>query len=132
MPTKCPSCGTHVVRSEDEVAVRCPNAKGCEEQIIRRIAYFAAKDAMDIDHLGIKVVEQLVKKKLVKEPSDIYLLTAKDLAHMEGFKEKSIHNLLTSIDHSRKVSLSRFILALNIRYIGGGDGRYLSTRGRID
>ena len=118
MPTKCPSCGTHVVRSEDEVAVRCPNAKGCEEQIIRRIAYFAAKDAMDIDHLGIKVVEQLVKKKFVKEPSDIYLLTAKDLAHLEGFKEKSIHNLLTSIDHSRKVSLSRFILALNIRYIG--------------
>lgn len=118
MPTKCPSCGTHVVRSEEEVAVRCPNTKGCEEQIIRRIAYFAAKDAMDIDHLGIKVVEQLVKKKLVKEPSDIYSLTEKDLAQLDGFKEKSIHNLLTSIDASRKVSLARFILALNIRYVG--------------
>jgi DNA ligase (NAD+) len=118
MPTKCPSCGTHVVRSEDEVAVRCPNTTGCEEQIIRRIAYFAAKDVMDIDHLGEKVVEQLVKKKLVQKPSDLYSLTEKDLEQLEGFKEKSIHNLLHSIDVSRKVSLSRFIIALNIRYVG--------------
>ena len=73
---------------------------------------------MDIDHLGIKVVEQLVRKKLIKEPSDIYGLTEKDLAQLDGFKEKSIQNLLTSIDASRRVSLARFILALNIRYIG--------------
>lgn len=118
MPTHCPSCGAHVVRSPEEVAVRCPNTTGCEEQVIRRIAYFAAKDAMDIDHLGEKVVEQLVKKKLVQKPSDLYHLTEKDLAQLEGFKEKSIRNLLSSIDASRKVSLSRFIIALNIRYIG--------------
>lgn len=118
MPTHCPSCGAHVVRSEDEVAVRCPNSSGCEEQIIRRIAYFAAKDAMDIDHLGEKVVEQLVKKKLIHKPSDLYSLTASDLSQLEGFKEKSIHNLLSSIDASRNVSLARFIIALNIRYIG--------------
>ncbi len=118
MPAKCPSCGSHVVRSEGEVAVRCPNTEGCEEQIIRRIAYFAAKDAMDIDHLGEKVVEQLVKKQLARKPSDLYSLTEKDLAQLDGFKEKSIQNLLKSIDASRKVSLSRFIIALNIRYIG--------------
>jgi DNA ligase (NAD+) len=118
MPTRCPSCGSPVVRSSEEVAVRCPNATGCEEQIIRRITYFAAKDAMDIDHLGEKVVEQLVKKKLIRQPSDLYSLTAKDLAQLDGFKEKSIHNLLHSIDVSRKVLLSRFIIALNIRYIG--------------
>jgi DNA ligase (NAD+) len=117
MPTHCPVCGTSVVRTEGEVAVRCPN-KGCEEQIIRRIAYFASKDAMDIDHMGEKVVEQLVRKKLVKHVSDIYKLTADDLAQLEGFKEKSIHNLLTSIDKSRHVSLARFILALSIRYVG--------------
>jgi DNA ligase (NAD+) len=118
MPTHCPVCGTHVVRTEGEVAVRCPNFKGCEEQKIRRIAYFASKDAMDIDHMGEKVVEQLVKKKLIGCPSDIYTLTDHDLAQLEGFKEKSIHNLLTSIDKSRHVSLSRFILALSIRYVG--------------
>jgi len=118
MPTHCPICGTPVVRTEGEVAVRCPNSKGCEEQIIRRIAYFASKDAMDIDHMGEKVVEQLVHKKLIKHVSDIYKLTAGDLAQLEGFKEKSIQNLLTSIDKSRHVSLARFILALSIRYVG--------------
>jgi DNA ligase (NAD+) len=118
MPAHCPSCGTPVVRTEGEVAVRCPNSKGCEEQVIRRIAYFASKDAMDIDHMGEKVVEQLVRKKLVKHVSDIYKLTAEDLVQLEGFKEKSIHNLLTSIDKSRQVSLARFILALSIRYVG--------------
>lgn len=118
MPSKCPSCAAPVVRSEGEVAVRCPNTTGCEEQVIRRIAYFAAKDAMDIDHLGEKVVEQLVKKKLIYKPSDLYSLTEKDLAQLDGFKEKSISNLLKSIDASRKVSLARFIIALNIRYVG--------------
>jgi DNA ligase (NAD+) len=118
MPTHCPVCGTHVVRTEGEVAVRCPNSKGCEEQVIRRVAYFASKDAMDIDHMGEKVVEQLVRKKLVGHVSDIYKLTAEDLVQLEGFKEKSIHNLLTSIDKSRQVSLARFILALSIRYVG--------------
>ncbi len=118
MPNHCPICGTHVVRTEVEVAVRCPNSKGCEEQIIRRIAYFASKDAMDIDHMGERVVEQLVKKKLIKHVSDIYKLSAQDLAELEGFKEKSIHNLLTSIEKSRHVSLARFLLALSIRYVG--------------
>ncbi|HEY5235717.1 MAG TPA: NAD-dependent DNA ligase LigA [Rhabdochlamydiaceae bacterium] len=126
MPTHCPVCGTHVVRTEGEVAVRCPNSKGCEEQVIRRIAYFASKDAMDIDHMGEKVVEQLVRKKLVKHVSDVYKLTAEDLAQLEGFKEKSIHNLLTSIDKSRHVSLARFILALSIRYVGEETAEILS------
>ncbi len=126
MPNHCPVCGTHVVRTEGEVAVRCPNSKGCEEQIIRRIAYFASKDAMDIDHMGEKVVEQLVRKKLVKHVSDIYKLTAEDLSQLEGFKEKSIHNLLTSIDKSRHVSLARFILALSIRYVGEETAEILS------
>ena len=118
MPSHCPACGTPVVHVKGEVAIRCPNSRGCEEQIIRRITYFAGKDAMDIDHLGEKVVEQLVKKKLVCLPSDIYILTANDLAKLEGFKEKSIHNLLSSIEKSRHVTLSRFILALSIRYVG--------------
>jgi DNA ligase (NAD+) len=118
MPTHCPACGTKVVHVEGEVAIRCPNFRGCEEQIIRRITYFASKEAMDIDHLGEKVVEQLVKKKLIRLPSDIYTLTAASLATLDGFKEKSIYNLLASIDKSRHVSLARFIQALTIRYVG--------------
>jgi DNA ligase (NAD+) len=133
MPIDCPICGTPVVRTEGEVAVRCPNYKGCGEQIIRRIAYFASKDAMDIDHMGEKVVEQLVKKKLISRVSDIYILTAEDLATLEGFKEKSIHNLLTSIDKSRHVPLARFLLALSIRYVGEETAEILAQEsGSVD
>lgn len=115
------------------MAVRCPNIKGCEEQKIRRITFFASKDAMDIGHLGEKVVEQLVKVGLVDTISDIYRLTAKDLAKLEGFKEKSIQNLLNSIDKSRKVTMSRLILALGIKYVGEGTAELLANHvGSID
>ncbi len=126
MPKTCPSCGTRVIVSEEEVAVRCPNSKDCPEQQMRRIAYFASKSAMDIEHLGEKVVEQLFTKKLVRRPSDIYALTADDLSKLEGFKEKSIQNLLESIDKSRTVSLERFILALGIKYVGEGTAEVLA------
>ncbi len=126
MPKTCPSCGAHVVHSEEEVAVRCPNTKDCPEQQMRRIIYFASKDAMDIEHLGEKVVEQLFHKKLVRTPSDIYALTAEDLSKLEGFKEKSIRNLLESIDKSRQVSLARFILSLGIKYVGEGTAELLA------
>lgn len=126
MPKTCPSCGTRVVESEEEVAVRCPNMKHCPEQQMRRIMYFASKDAMDIEHMGEKVVEQLFNKKLVRNISDIYELTERDLAKLEGFKEKSIHNLLESIDKSRHVSLARFLLALGIKYVGEGTAEVLA------
>ncbi len=117
MPKTCPACHASVVHKEGEVAVRCPNAK-CGAQRARRIQYFASKQALDIEHMGEKVVELLVEKGLVSRPSDIYLLTADDLAGLEGFKEKSIHNLLTSIEASKKCPLSRFIMALGIKYVG--------------
>jgi DNA ligase (NAD+) len=117
MPKQCPACQTAVVHQEGEVAVRCPNPY-CTGQMVRRIQYFASKQAMDIDHMGEKVVEQLVEKKLVKRVSDLYLLTEKELMQLEGFKEKSIHNLLQSLRDSRKCPLSRFIMALGIKYVG--------------
>ncbi|MBY0529340.1 MAG: NAD-dependent DNA ligase LigA [Rhabdochlamydiaceae bacterium] len=125
MPKHCPCCGSHVVHSQGEVAVRCPNRE-CPEQRMRQIAFFASKDAMDIDHLGEKVVEQLFTKGYVKTVSDLYQLTEKELSQLEGFKEKSIHNLLTSIDKSRHVTLARFILALGIKYVGEGTAEILA------
>lgn len=118
MPSKCPSCGSPVIHIPGEVAVRCSNADGCIVQRIRRIAFFASKDAMDIGHMGIRVVEQLVEKGLVTRVSDIYDLTEEELAQLEGFKEKSVQNLLESIDKSRRVTLGRFILALGIKHVG--------------
>lgn len=117
MPKHCPICKTDVVHHEGEVAVRCPNPS-CYGQRTRRIAYFASKHAMDIEHMGEKVVEQLVAKGLVEKVSDIYLLTESDLVNLEGFKDKSIHNLLKSIEASRKCPLSRFIMGLGIPYVG--------------
>lgn len=128
MPTHCPICGTQVERVEGEVAVRCPNSQNCPEQRVRRIAYFSSKPAMDIDNMGEKVVEQLVKRQLVTRPSDIYTLTSEQLYQLEGFKEKSVHNLLTSIEKSKNVPLEKFIMALGIKYVGEGTAEDLARR----
>lgn len=117
MPKECPVCHSEVVQREGEVAVRCPNPK-CKGQRMRRILYFASKQAMDIDHMGEKVVEQLVDKGLVSRPSDIYTLDEAALLKLEGFKEKSIQNLLESIGASRDCTLARFIMGLGIKYVG--------------
>ena len=117
MPKHCPVCKAAVVQREGEVAIRCPNPK-CLGQRVRRIIYFASKHAMDIEHMGEKVVEQLVEKGLVSRPSDIYTLDEKALSQLDGFKEKSIQNLLESIDASRKCPLSRFLMGLGIKYVG--------------
>ncbi len=125
MPKHCPICKTAVVSRTEEVAVRCPNPK-CVGQRIRRIQYFASKHAMDIEHMGEKVVEQLVEKGLVSRVSDLYLLDGKTLAKLDGFKEKSIHNLLDSIEASKKCPLSRFIMGLGIKYVGAETAELLA------
>ncbi len=117
-PHVCPSCHTPVVKDPHEVAWRCPNTSGCFEQILRRLVHFASKSGLEIEHLGDKVMEQLVKKGFVKKFSDIFTLTAENLATLDGFKEKSIKNLLESIEKAKKSTLSRLIMALGIRYCG--------------
>ncbi len=117
MPDHCPVCKHKVVHIQNEVAIRCPNPN-CIAQRLRRIIYFASKNAMDIEHLGEKVAEQLVLKGLISRPSDIYLLDDVKLSTLEGFKEKSIQNLLHSIEASKKCTLSRFLMGLGIKYVG--------------
>ncbi|MCX6991223.1 MAG: NAD-dependent DNA ligase LigA [Chlamydiae bacterium] len=128
MPKHCPSCGTSVIHVEGEVAVRCPNSEVCPQQNLRRVVFFASKDAMDIGHLGEKVVQQLVEKGFVKKLSDIYSLTKEQLLQLEGFKEKSAENLLASIEKSRSPTLARLILALGIKYVGEGTAECLAER----
>lgn len=132
MPTRCPICSSSIVHQEGEVAIRCPNRQ-CSEQVLRRITFFASKDAMDIEHMGPKVVQQLVEKGLVKSISDIYALNEEELSLLDGFKEKSVQNLLQSIDKSRKTTLARFILSLGIKYVGEGIAELLAKHaGDID
>lgn len=117
MPSHCPVCHAKVVHRTGEVAVRCPNSH-CLGQRIRRLFYFASKQAMDIDHFGEKVIEQLVDLGLVTRVSDLYTLDASALSQLEGFKKKSIDNLLKSIERSKKCTLSRFIMGLGIKFVG--------------
>lgn len=125
MPTHCPVCKTSVIHIEGEVAVRCPNPK-CHGRRLRNLIYFVGKNAMDIEHLGPKVMEHLVDKGFVTRPSDIFILTENELKEIEGFKEKSINNLLNSIEKSKHCSLAKFLMALEIKYVGTETAELLS------
>ncbi len=128
MPETCPSCGTKLIRTDGEVAVKCPNRDGCPEQQLRRIAYFVSKGSMDIDNLGEKVVEQLIRVGYVSRPSDIYALSEEQLLNLEGFKEKAAKRLMKGIKDSKNIPLHRFIMALGIPYVGAGTAELLANR----
>lgn len=132
MPRKCPVCDSDVVHREEEVAVRCPNTS-CGGQILRRLIFFASKSALDIEHMGEKVVEQLVKKGFIQHLSDIYVLTETELSELEGFKQKSIQNLLSSIEKSKSCSLQRFILGLGVPFVGAQTAELIANKaGSVD
>ncbi|MDF2577566.1 MAG: ligase [Chlamydiales bacterium] len=118
MPLCCPCCQTPVIKDPDIVAVYCPNSQNCSAQKLGRLLYFIGKDAMDIEHIGDKVAEQLLFRSFVNKPSDLYRLTEQELFQLEGFKKKSVENVLKSIGESRQVPLGRFIMALGIKHVG--------------
>jgi DNA ligase (NAD+) len=128
IPEQCPSCGSPVSKSLGEVAVRCSNSEECKEQQLRRLIYFSGKEAMDIDNMGEKVVEQLFQRGFVKRPSDMYRLTESQLYELEGFKEKSVLNLIKSIQKSKEVSLDRFLMGLGIKHVGSGTAELLAKK----
>ncbi len=117
IPRICPICGSDIVRTLDEVAVRCPNTQ-CPARLKWRIEYFASRDAMDIDHLGGQTIDKLIDKGLVDTIADLYYLTEDDVLSLEGFKEKSVKNLLESIEKSKQQGLARLIYGLGIRHVG--------------
>jgi DNA ligase (NAD+) len=117
VPKKCPVCGTEVVRPEGEVAIRCPN-KMCPARLKWRIKYFAARDAMDIDHLGGQTIDKLIDEGLIDNIADLYSLKKEDIFKLEGFKEKSAQNLINSIEKSKQQDLYRLIYGLGIRHVG--------------
>jgi DNA ligase (NAD+) len=117
MPAECPVCGTEVVRAEGEAVTRCPNAQ-CPAQVRERLIHFASRGAMDIEGLGVKLVEQLVDAGLVESPADIYDLTVDELLPLERMAQKSAENLVAAIEKSKKATLPRFIFALGIRNVG--------------
>ncbi len=123
-PKICPICKSEVRRKdvidakqEQSVALFCAN-KNCFAQQSRRIIHFVGKAGFDIDGLGKKIVEQLVKEGLVETPADIFVLSKGDLEPLERFAEKSADNLITAIAQSKSISLASFINALGISHVG--------------
>jgi len=116
-PTECPECGSGLVKDEGGVYIRCPNPE-CPAQIKERLRYFASRNAMDIEGLGDKLVDQLVGRGLVRGYGDLYRLTAEQLAGLERMGEKSAENLLAAIRASKGRGLARLLAALAIRHVG--------------
>jgi len=118
MPTKCPQCGSKVIREEGEAAHRCTAGLYCPAQRMGAILHFAARSAMDIEGLGDKLVEQLVEKKMIATVADLYRLKQDELAALERMGKKSAQNLLDNIEHSKDTTLARFLYALGIPQVG--------------
>jgi DNA ligase (NAD+) len=133
MPKACPACGTELVRPEGEVDFRCPNKRGCPKQNEEWLFHFASRGAMDIEHLGYKTGMLLRERGWVGDPADVYFLTREQLETLPGFKEKSIDNLLSSIEGSRDRPVWRLLVALNIRHVGSHVAQVFSRAfGSID
>ena len=129
LPTVCPVCGAPVVRDEDGAHMRCTGAE-CPAQLLRNLTHFASRDAMDIDGLGVAVVENLVNAGLIKTPGDLYFLKENDVAGLERMGKKSARNLLAAIERSKENDLSRLIYAFGIRQVGQKAGKILAARFR--
>lgn len=125
-PESCPACGSHVVRREGEVALRCVGLN-CPAQVRERIRHYASRGAMDIEGLGERNVELLHEQGLVKHFVDLYALTEDDLIKLPRFARKSAQNLVTAIGQSKRATLSRFILAMGITHVGEFAARLLAT-----
>lgn len=116
-PTTCPSCGHDTVKLEDEVAIRCINP-ACPAQLTEGIIHFVSRGAMNIDGLGEKVVRQLFDAELITDVSDLYKLQYDDLIELERMGDKKVTNLLTAIEASKTMPLSKLLFGLGIRFLG--------------
>lgn len=117
MPEHCPECDSDLIRIEGEVALRCVNPK-CPAQMKEAIIHFVSRNAMNIEGIGERVVEQLYKANLVHDVSDLYTLTREQLIDLERMGEKSVSNLLTAIAQSKENSLEKMLFGLGIRHVG--------------
>ena len=125
-PSKCPVCGSAVVKNEDEAAYRCSGGLYCAAQRKQALLHFASRRAMNIEGLGERLVDQLVDNELVRSPSNLYELSVSQLQDLERMGEKSAANLVAELGRSRKTTLERLIYALGIRNVGESTARDLA------
>ena len=125
LPVACPECGSPVVKIIDEVAIRCLGL-ACPAQIREAIIHFASRHAMDIDGMGEKYIDQLLRLGLVHDVADLYRLTVVDLMQFERMGDKLAENLLGAIEASKNRDLATFIFALGIRHVGEHTAKLLA------
>ena len=114
-PSNCPDCGKELL--DEGIILKCQNLE-CPSRVVNSIIHFASKNAMNIDGLGNKIVEQLYNEKKISDILDLYALKYEDLADLEGFKEKKINNLLNAIENTKNSPCHKVINALGIELIG--------------
>lgn len=125
-PRTCPVCDSEIERIEGEVVARCTSGLYCAAQRKEAIKYFASRKAMNIDGLGVKVVEQLVEAELINHPADLFTLTTEQLIPLERMAAKKAENLLQAIEACKQTTLAKFILALGIREVGDTTAKNLA------
>jgi DNA ligase (NAD+) len=125
-PRRCPVCKSAAFRPEGEAILRCTNPS-CPAKLRNSLLHFASRRAMNIEGLGVALVEQLLEKKIIKKIPDIYRLRHEDLANLERMGPKSSQNVLDEIEKSKKRDLARLIFALGIRFVGERMGQILAS-----
>jgi DNA ligase (NAD+) len=117
MPDHCPSCGTGLVQAPGEVAVRCPNPD-CPAQLVEALKHFVSRAAMDIDGVGDKLVEELFRLGLVRDPADLYRLRFDDLMQLKGFQQRKADKVVASVDASKGRPFDAVLFALGVPMVG--------------
>ncbi len=126
LPEHCPECGSPIVRDSDGAAMRCTGME-CPAQLLRTIAHFASREAMDIDGLGISICESLINNGLIRTPADLYYLDGEEVAKLDRMGKRSASNLLKSIEKSKSQGLARLLCAFGIRQVGTKAAKVLAN-----
>jgi len=126
LPDRCPECGSEVIRLEGEAAHRCTGGLSCPAQVREGIIHFVSRDAMNIEGLGPKVIEQLLNAKLIHDVADLYYLKYEDLVDLERMGPQSATNLLKAIAASKDRPLHHLLFGLGIRHVGQRAARILA------
>ena len=129
IPKVCPACGGRVERDDGGSAIRCRGAE-CPAQLLRNIAHFASRNAMDIEGLGISVTKALLDAGFIKSAGDLYFLDVQAVSQLERMGKKSAENLISAIEKSKESDLSRLIFALGIEQVGQSAAKALAARFR--
>ena len=122
----CPRCGSELIREAGEADYYCLNID-CPARIVESLCHFVSRDAMNIDGLGVKVVEQLYDNQLIENVADIYKLQKEQLLPLERMGEKKVTNLLTAIENSKQNSLERLLFGLGVRHVGSKTAKVLAA-----